>query len=168
MEQTQLSRGQFLRQLGLSSAALMSFYCLGTSLTACSSSSDDPTPTTNTNNNTNTNTNTGITGTTTGAVDFTIDLTHKDYTKLKTEGEFVYVADIIIANAKGTFVALAKACTHQGTTINYRSGTNDFFCPNHGSEFKTTGAVQKSPATTALKVYKAETTNSGNSLKITA
>lgn len=166
MEQTQLSRGQFLRQLGMSSAALMSFYCLGTSLTACSSSSDDPTPTTNT--NTNTNTNTGITGTTTGAVDFTIDLTHKDYTKLKTEGEFVYVADIIIANAKGTFVALSKVCTHQGTTINYRSGTNDFMCPNHGSEFKTNGTVQKAPATTALKVFKAESTNSGNSLKITA
>lgn len=29
METSQLNRGQFLKQLGLSSAALMSFYCLG-------------------------------------------------------------------------------------------------------------------------------------------
>ncbi len=166
MEQTQLSRGQFLRQLGMSSAALMSFYCLGTGLTSCSSG-DDPTPTPTTTPNTGGSTDTGITGTTSGTIDFTIDLTHKDFKKLKTEGEFTYVADIIIANAKGTLVALSKVCTHQGTTIDFRAGTGDFKCPNHGSEFSTDGKVQKSPATTALKVYKAESTNSGNSLKIT-
>lgn len=167
MEQTQLSRGQFLRQLGMSSAALMSFYCLGTTLTACSSGGDDPTPTPTTpTTNSNGSTDTGITGSTSGTVDFTIDLTHKDFKKLKTEGEFTYVADIIIANAKGTMVALSKICTHQGTTIDFRAGTSDFKCPNHGSEFTTAGKVQKDPATTALKVYKAESTNSGNSLKI--
>jgi cytochrome b6-f complex iron-sulfur subunit len=168
MEQTQLSRGQFLRQLGMSSAALMSFYCLGTTMTACSSGGDDPTPTTPTTTTPPTgSTNTGISGTTTGTIDFTIDLTHNDFKKLKTDGEFVYVADIIIANAKGTFVALSKSCTHEGTTIDFRGTTGDFKCPNHGSEFKTDGTVQKSPAVKALKVYKAESTNSGNSLKIT-
>ena len=95
-------------------------------------------------------------------------MTHADFKKLKTDGEFVYVADIIIANAKGTFVALSKVCTHQGTTIDFRSATGDFKCPNHGSEFRTDGTVKKDPATTALKVYKTESTNSGNSLKITA
>lgn len=166
METTQLSRGQFLKQLGMSSAALMSFYCLGTGLTSCSSSSDDPAPTTTT--TTGGATTSGVTGTTSGAIDFTIDLTHADFKKLKTEGEFVYVADIIIANAKGVFVALSKACTHQGTTINYRSGTNDFLCPNHGSQFKTDGSVQKDPATKGLTVYKTELLNSNNSLKIKA
>jgi cytochrome b6-f complex iron-sulfur subunit len=166
MKQTQLSRGQFLKELGMSSAALMSFYCLGTTLTACSSKSSDPAPTTTT--TTTTPVNTGITGTTSGTVDFTIDLTHADFKKLKTEGEFAYAGDIIIANAKGTFVALAKGCTHEGTTINFRSANNDFKCPNHGSEFSLDGKVQKSPATTGLKVYKTTSLNSGNSLKITA
>ena len=173
MEQAQLSRGQFLRQLGMSSATLMSFYCLGTTMTACTSASEDPTPImpptpTTPPVVTPPATNSGITGMTAGAIDFTIDLTHPDFKKLKTEGEFTYVADIIIANAKGTFVALSKVCTHQGTTIDFRPTANDFKCPNHGSEFTTDGKVQKSPATTALKVYKAESTNSGNSLKITA
>lgn len=168
METSQLSRGQFLKQLGMSSAALMSFYCLGTGLTSCSSSSDSPTPTPAPTPSNGTNTNTGVTGTTSGAIDFTIDLTHADFKKLKTEGEFTYVADIIIANAKGTFIALSKACTHQGTTINYRSGTNDFFCPNHGSQFKTDGSVQKDPATKALTVFKTELLNNNNSLKIKA
>jgi cytochrome b6-f complex iron-sulfur subunit len=169
MEQAQLSRGQFLKQLGLNSAALMSFYCLGTTMTACTSAGDDPTPTpTPTTTPTTGSTDTGITGTTSGTIDFTIDLTHKDFKKLKTEGEFTYVADIIIANAKGTFIALSKVCTHQGTTIDYRSGTNDFKCPNHGSEFTTDGKVQKSPAAKSLQVFKTENTNSGNSLKISA
>lgn len=165
METSQLSRGQFLKQLGMSSAALMSFYCLGTGLTSCSSSSDDPAPTTTTGGGT---TIPGVTGTTSGAIDFTIDLTNANFVKLKTEGEFTYVGDIIIANAKGTFVALSKVCTHQGTTINYRSGTNDFLCPNHGSQFKTDGTVSKDPATKALTVYKTELLNSNNSLKIKA
>lgn len=164
MKTTELSRGQFLKQLGLSSAALMSFYCLGTGLTSCSSSSEDPTPTTTTGGSTNT----GLTGTTSGSIDFTIDLTNTTYAKLKTEGEFVYVADIIIVNAKGTFVALSKICTHQGTTINYRSASNDFLCPNHGSQFKTDGTVLKDPATKALTVYKTELLNSNNSLRVKA
>ncbi|MFN3487847.1 MAG: ubiquinol-cytochrome c reductase iron-sulfur subunit [Emticicia sp.] len=166
METSQLSRGQFLKQLGMSSAALMSFYCLGTGLTSCSKDDADPAPTTGVTGGTNSSTASGVTGTTSGTVNFTIDLTNTNFSKLKTEGEFVYVDDIIIANAKGTFVALSKVCTHQGTIINYRSGTNDFICPNHGSQFKTDGMVQKDPATRALAVYKTEVLNSGNSLKI--
>lgn len=168
METSQLSRGQFLKQLGMSSAALMSFYCLGTGLTSCSKDDSDPTPTIGGTGGTNGSTTPGVTGTTSGAIDFTIDLTNANFVKLKTEGEFTYVDDIIIANAKGIFVALSKVCTHQGTTINYRSGTNDFLCPNHGSQFKTDGTVQKDPATRALTVYKTEVLNNGNSLKITA
>lgn len=172
METSQLSRGQFLKQLGMSSAALMSFYCLGTGLTSCSKDSDTPTPTTTTGGTTGGttgSTDTGITGTSKGtAIDFTIDLTNTNFKNLKTEGSFTYVDDIIIANAKGTFVALSKICTHQGTTIDYRSGTNDFLCPNHGSQFKTDGSVQKDPATKALMVFKTELLNNNNSLKIKA
>ena len=178
MKETELSRGQFLKQLGMSSAALISFYCLGTTLTACSSSKNDPAPVATTPTPTPTPTtppttppvvvDTGISGSTTGTVNFTLDLTHKDFKKLKTEGEFTYVADIIIANAKGTFVAISKVCTHAGTTIEFRSANGDFKCPNHGSEFTTNGMVQKDPATKGLMVFKAESANSGNSLKISA
>lgn len=168
MEKSQLSRGQFLKQLGLSSAALMSFYCLGTTMTACTNNSDDPTPTPNTTTPTG-NTDTGITGTAKGtSIDFTIDLTNTNFKKLRTEGEYLYVEDIIIANAKGVFVAISKICTHQGSTIDYRSGTNDFKCPNHGSEYKLDGTVQKDPATKALTMYKTALSSDGNSLKITA
>lgn len=50
------------------------------------------------------------------------------------------------------FSALTATCTHQGCTITNVSGTT-FICPCHGSQFSTSGAVVKSPATQALTVY---------------
>ncbi len=149
----QMKRGEFLRSLGLSSAALMSFYCLGTTMTACSSDSDDPAPTP---------------GTGSGKVDFTLDLTTTANSKLKTDGGFVYQDSIIVARVKGgTYVALAKACTHQGTDVQYRLTEDDFWCNNHGSQFAKTGAVEVGPATQALKVYKATISSDGNKLQVT-
>ncbi|AEI51481.1 QcrA and Rieske domain-containing protein [Runella slithyformis] len=167
MKQTTIKRGQFLRELGLSSGALMAFYCLGTTMTACSSGSEDPTPVTP-----GTGTGTaGLTGnadTAKGAINFTLDLTNSTYLSLKTAGSFVTVGSVIVANAKGTMVALSKACTHQGTTVTYRSAQNDFFCSNHGSEFSTTGAVEVGPATKALTLYTAKLSADGNSLTVSA
>ena len=100
-----VSRGEFLRSLGVSSSALMAFYCMGT-LTACSSKDDDPTPGGNTGGN---NTN-AVTGTTTGSnIDFTIDLTAYKEKNLKTEGEFAVIGDaIVIALSNQKYVALSK------------------------------------------------------------
>ena len=164
MQQKTIKRGQFLRELGLSSSALLAFYCIGTTMTACSTGSDDPTPTTP-------NTTSGLTGnadTSKGAINFTLDLTNSNYSTLKTVGNFVIVDSIIIANAKGTMVALSKVCTHEGTTIGYRSAQNDFLCTNHGSEYSTSGAVEVGPATKALTVYQAQLSSDGNTLTVKA
>jgi cytochrome b6-f complex iron-sulfur subunit len=166
MQENTMKRGQFLRELGLSSSALLAFYCIGTTMTACSTGSDDPTPTTPTTGSTS-----GLTGnadTSKGAINFTLDLTKSNYATLKTAGNFVIVDSIIVANAKGTLVALSKVCTHEGTTIGYRSAQNDFFCTNHGSEFSTTGAVEAGPATKSLTVYQAQLSADGNTLTIKA
>ncbi len=160
----QMKRGEFLRSLGLSTAALMSFYCMGT-LTSCSGS-DDPAPaapTTPTTPGTGTGTGTGS-----GKVDFTLDLTTADFSKLKTDGGFAYRDSIIVARVKGgTYVALAKACTHQGTDVQYRLTQDDFWCSNHGSEFATNGTVQVGPAAQSLKVYKTTLSADGNKLQVT-
>ncbi|MEI7582632.1 Rieske (2Fe-2S) protein [Runella sp.] len=164
MQENTMKRGQFLRELGLSSSALLAFYCIGTTMTACSTGSSDPTPTT-------TGTTSGITGnadTAKGAISFTLDLTNSKYLTLKTAGNFVIVDSIIVANAKGTLVALSKACTHEGTALSYRSAQNDFHCSNHGSEFSTTGAVEVGPATKALAVYQAQLSSDGNTLTVKA
>ena len=64
----------------------------------------------------------------------------------------------------GTLVALSKICTHEGATIEFRAGQNDFLCSNHGSQFNLDGSVKLSPAESALQVFKTEL--SGNSLTV--
>jgi cytochrome b6-f complex iron-sulfur subunit len=141
-----INRGAFLKDLGLSSSALMAFYCLG-GLTACSSETE-PSPATPP----------AVTPPPVATkIDFVLDLTSNDFKKLKTEGEFVYKDAIIIANVKGgKYVALSKACTHQNTAVQYRLNNDDFWCPTHGSEFGTGGKVNKSPAASPLIVYNTE------------
>ena len=157
-EKETLKRGEFLRSLGLSTSALMAFYCMGTTLSSCSADDDPtPTPTPPTTGGT-----AAVTGTTTGSnINYNLDLTSADYKKLKTEGEFAIVGDtIVVATANNKFVALSKACTHQGTTVNFQKATNVIRCPNHGSEFNFDGSVKKGPAASPLTVFK--TTLSAN------
>jgi cytochrome b6-f complex iron-sulfur subunit len=165
MLKEELSRGQFLKQMGMSSKALMAFYCMGT-LAACTKE-DVPDPMLNEDPKTDENT-TGIDGTSTGAnISFKLDLTHSEFTKLKTDGAFAYAGDVIIANV-GTdaYIALSKKCTHEGTSVEYRKDTKNFRCPTHGSEFSSSGTVTKSPAGTPLIVFKVTLSADKNTLTI--
>ncbi|AKD53650.1 QcrA and Rieske domain-containing protein [Spirosoma radiotolerans] len=167
----QMKRGEFLRSLGMSSAALMAFYCMGTTLTSCSKSNDDPAPATP-GTGTGTTTGTGLTGnadSAKGAINYTLDLTDTNYSKLKTAGQYAIVGSTLVAKVKGgNFIALSKVCTHEGTTVQYRSDSDDIYCSNHGSEFTTTGAVKVGPAAKALTQYKTALSTDGNSLTVTA
>jgi cytochrome b6-f complex iron-sulfur subunit len=97
--------------------------------------------------------------------DFTLDLTSSQYAALNTVGGSVTSNGIIIVRlSSNEFTALSRACTHQGTAVNYRSNQNDFLCPNHGARFSTTGSVLEGPAKTALRKYNTELT--GTSLRI--
>ncbi|GAA4468883.1 hypothetical protein GCM10023189_54970 [Nibrella saemangeumensis] len=163
-----MKRGDFLRTLGLSTSALMAFYCMGT-LTSCSNG-DDPAPSNNNNNNPGTGT-VGFAGNaeaSKGKVDFTLDLTSSTYSTLKTQGNYTKIGDVLIANAKsGRYIAVAKTCTHEGGGLDYRSNSDDLLCNNHGGQFNTDGSVKLAPPTNALKVYKTELTNNNNTLRIT-
>ncbi len=157
-----LNRSEFLRSLGLSSAALMAFYCMGT-LTSCSSSKSDPAPatipTTNPGTGTGTTTTTGFTGNadpTKGTINFTLDLSTTTYSGLKTEGGFVSVGGIVVADVKGgKLVAIGRICTHQQGELSYRLATNDFQCNLHGGLYNTDGSVKESPPVQGVKSYKA-------------
>lgn len=149
-QQQPIKRGEFLRNLGLSSAALMAFYCMGT-LTSCSKGSDDPDPEP------------------TPDLDVTLDLTQADYRALQTVGGYTYYEDILIARVKSdTYVALSKICTHQSSTVFYRPATNDVYCPTHGSEYTTAGVVTVPAESGQKNLTQYKTSVSGNSLRITS
>lgn len=162
----QMNRGEFLRSLGMNSAALMAFYCMGTGLTACSKSSNDPTPTPTPAGN-------GLTGNadaSAGAVNFTVDLANSNYSSLKTAGSFMKIGSVLVANTSGSkFVTIQRLCTHQGLDqVSYNPGANKFNCSAHGSAFNVDGTVSNGPATTAMKLYTSTLSADGNTLTVKA
>ncbi|SFD54156.1 QcrA and Rieske domain-containing protein [Spirosoma endophyticum] len=160
-----INRGEFLRSLGMSSAALMAFYCMGTGLTACSKSdSSTPTPTPPA---------AGLTGnadTAAGAINFTIDLTNSNYSSLKTVGNFMKIGSVLVANTTGgKYVTIQRLCTHEANdAVSYGLSANKFTCSAHGSVFNVDGTVSVGPATTAMKLYKSTISTDGNTLTVTA
>ena len=96
---------------------------------------------------------------------FKVDLT-KD---LLTVGAFVFNDKIIVVrlaagNASSSFVALQRACTHQGTDVNWNASKNEFICPNHGARFNTSGQNIGGQSTSALPSKKVSI--SGNTLSV--
>ena len=136
-----MDRRKFLSQVGFGATAMLVPACIG-GLASCSGEGAEPSAPTN--------------------VDFTVDISSGS---LSSNGGFIASNGIIIARTNsGTFLAVSAACTHQGTTVNYYSGDNNFVCPNHGAVYNSSGTVTKGPATTDLTQYK--TSLSGNSLRI--
>lgn len=99
------------------------------------------------------------------SADFTIDITQSPYAALKNVGGSVVKDSVIIAcTGLSTYVAVAKKCTHQGTTIQFQLSNFRFHCPNHGSEFSVSGEVLKGPALRNLQKLNTELT--GTSLRV--
>jgi len=154
MEINTIDRKEFMRQVGLSFGAIMLMNCLQ----SCSDGGEipDPNPTTST-----------------GKLDFTININDATYSGLKTKGNFVVVKaqNVIIArvnDTNGSWIAVDSRCTHELTTINYRSSSNDFLCPNHNSTFSSSGAVTKGPATSALARFNTSFDATNNTLRVFA
>lgn len=144
-----MERKAFFSTLGFSAGILF----LAPAISSCSKSISDSTTSGNTN--------------TSGAIDFTLDLTSPTYSSLNNNGGSVVKDNIIIARTSaGAFVALSAICTHQGSTIGFESAANRFHCPNHGSNFATDGSVINGPALTALKKYNTQLT--GTNLRVYA
>ncbi len=98
----------------------------------------------------------------------TLDLTSATYVGLKTIGGYAYTGNIIVAHVKdGSYIALSKVCTHQGTTVQYIAASDNIYCPNHGAMYSDTGAVTQGPAMSSLTQYKATLSQNGQSLIIT-
>ncbi len=143
-----MERKQFFSALGISAGMLF----MAPVVSSCSKDITDGTTTP---------------GGTTGGVDFTLDLSSSTYSVLNNNGGSVIKDNIIIARtSSGNIVALAAACTHQGSIVSFESASSRFHCPNHGSNFGIDGSVLNGPALTALKKYNTQLT--GNNLRVYA
>jgi thiosulfate dehydrogenase [quinone] large subunit len=59
--------------------------------------------------------------------------------------------EAVLVKDGSTYRAFERACTHQGTPVNWQAGSGDFLCPNHGARFAATGQVTAGPANTPLR-----------------
>lgn len=140
-----LNRKDFFAAIGVSTAAIAVFTCLGGCSKNSGGSINPVVPPI--------------------SVDFTLDLTTSGNAALKTNGGFVVSQNIIVARTSaGAYIAVQQSCTHAQYPLEYQSGNHRFYCNNHGSTFTETGAVTTGPAQTSLTTYK--TTLTGNSLRI--
>jgi len=137
-----MERQEFLAKLGITVAAV----CTGC-LVGCGSKGSDPGP--------GPSTGGGVKPPTPGSGNvFSVNLD----SELTAVGSSTVSNGVILVRTKAgntadAFTAVQVACTHQGTNINYNTAQGKFICPNHGSQFSTTGAVLLGPAETALKHY---------------
>jgi len=138
-----MDRKEFLVTVGKTAALAGLVYCVG-----CKKYSDSPTS-----------------APPPGKVDFTLDLTTHSNQSLNSIGGSVVTNGIIIGRvSQSEFVAVASACTHQGTTVQFQLPENQFYCPNHGSTYSLNGTVTGGPAPASLVKY--NTSLTGTNLRV--
>ncbi|MCY1720872.1 Rieske (2Fe-2S) protein [Prolixibacteraceae bacterium Z1-6] len=97
--------------------------------------------------------------------DIIIDLNAASSANLGNVGGYIYSGSIIVFRTGETnYMALSKACTHQGCDVEYNHASGNVPCPCHGSKYTTAGVVTEGPATRNLTKY--NVVKSGNTLKI--
>lgn len=50
-----------------------------------------------------------------------------------------------------TYRAFERACTHQGTNVDWEAANGSFYCGNHGARFSAAGDAIVGPARTPLR-----------------
>jgi cytochrome b6-f complex iron-sulfur subunit len=97
-------------------------------------------------------------------VDFTLDLSLPANAALNTAGGSLATSGVIIANTGSGMVAVAQSCTHQGCSIAYNNGGQNFVCPCHGGTYDLSGNVTGGPPPAPVKKY--TTTLTGTMLHV--
>jgi nitrite reductase/ring-hydroxylating ferredoxin subunit len=83
-----------------------------------------------------------------------IDLNDANYSKLKENGGYVIVNDIVIAkNATGAYIACTLYCSHDNLKrMVFRN--EEWFCTAHDARFTQSGSGLNKVANRGLQVYK--------------
>lgn len=99
-------------------------------------------------------------GVTVAGNEITLDLTDETLSKLKNEGQALWLTDekVLTVNVDGTTIrSFTAVCTHSGPGNNcsdrWSLGGGNFNCGCHGSRFNSSGKVVRSPAESDLAEF---------------
>ncbi len=148
-----MKRKEFLKSLGAGAAFALVFPCVN----GCSNNEGDDTI--------------GVITPQPTGVDFTIDLTSSEATKLQTNGGFI-LKDLVVVvkNLQGEFVAATQICSHEGyDQVRFEKSVDGgiFYCDVHGSRFGQDGQpLNQIPGSVAkpIKIY--QTSLEGDILRV--
>lgn len=135
-----MNRKEFLAQLGLGAAFVLTASCLG----SCSGD-EIAAP---------------------SGVDFTLDLNDSANAALSNNGGFIINNRVVVARTNaGGYVAATQVCSHEGNVaVTYSN--DEFFCTVHGARFDQKGEGLNSFGSKGLTVYK--TSLNGSMLRVFA
>jgi cytochrome b6-f complex iron-sulfur subunit len=126
-----MERRQFLEQLGLGAAFVLTATCLG----GCTHTSVTPV----------------------SPVDFTLDLTAPANAALQTNGGYIVANGAVVARTlTGGYAAATVICSHEGQKqITYNS-QGQWYCTAHGALYSATGAGLNGNGSGGLTIYTAQ------------
>ena len=86
------------------------------------------------------------------------ELPLSQYPDLNTVGGWYAVGsgagELVVAHvSQGCYVAILRACAHEGVAINYEAGRGQFTCPRHGAVYDWQGDKVAGPQPGGLPVY---------------
>lgn len=133
-----MNRKEFINRLGIGAAFVLTASCMN----ACSKADNI------------------------GPIDFTLDLDSSDYSRLKTDGNYVIVNDTVVAKTiDGNYVAATVICSHeQKKDIIYKKSTNEYFCTDHDARFDLAGNGLNEKGRKGLTIFNTEL--NGNTLRV--
>lgn len=95
-------------------------------------------------------------GVTVAGNEITLDLTDETLSKLKNEGQALWLTDekVLTVNVDGTTIrSFTAVCTHASCSDSWNLGGGNFNCSCHGSRFNSGGGVVRGPANADLAEF---------------
>ncbi len=86
---------------------------------------------------------------------YIIDTSSPLYSRLLQRNNYMVIANtyVVALSRTGEFLAATVVCSHENNrSITYRSG--EWFCPQHGARYNTSGVGQNDYGKNGIKVYK--------------
>ncbi len=134
-----MERKEFIAQLGLGAAFVLTAGCFGSCKKSDTTAADVP-------------------------VDFTLDLTLPANAALANNGGYLVSNGVVVAkNNTGTYVAATQTCSHEGLK-QITLSNNEWACSAHGARFNLSGTGLNSNGSKGLKIYNTSVT--GNILRV--
>ncbi|MBN8682940.1 MAG: Rieske 2Fe-2S domain-containing protein [Chitinophagales bacterium] len=132
-----MNRREFLGKLGIGAAFVLSSSCLQ----SCKKESN-------------------------GSVDFTLNLDDPNYVKLKTNGNYIVVNQVVVAKGTdGNYYAATVICSHeQKKEVTYDKNKNEYYCTAHGARFDLSGNGLNNNGSKDLETY--QTNLNGTELRV--